>query len=661
MTNRTATAYYPEHLEEHQWESDLDLMKQAGISAIRVFEFAWSRFQPNESTFTFDWAQRFLTLAQQKDMDVILCTPTAALPPWMMKQYPETVLFDKTRALPGSRRTYCFTSPKYREFGKRITSRMVSEFRKFKNIIAWQVDNELGFNFCKCGLCTDNFRSWLQGRFESIAALNKAMGLSFWSNEYSTWDEVGFYDPYGSPAMRFAEKEFFSWLVVGFLNEFVDLLHAEHARVPVTTNMMANFEQINYFEASKKLDFIAWDFYPDLLSTSGHSMANHLMRNLKHTKMWTLESTAGCLGNWQHIHPDHMNLLAIKSWAQGEEVNTKFAFRSFNIGGEQYIWGLLDHAGRPTRGYTATRELADIYKRLPETTDADFTADVAFIWGYENFWGYQTVGGNPNYYFTIDEYHKALNFLGVMVDVVSEKEDFMRYNVVIFPPYWFTDSDLAHKIGSFIEAGGVAVIGPQCFEKTRLNNYHDSPAPVGLTEVFGLNVREGCYSANYLGGDTSYLGCDAASMSAQPPKHDQYKIDSAIPALAESLAISYFELLEVTDAEVLAKYADGNFKGSAVLTRRKHGKGWAYKMGASFNQLGFDAIYRHALEAAGITTHKTVNAAVEVINLQRHRVYLNHSEVAVSEPITHEKVLMGQETNGQLHLTPFGFSVTEKS
>ena len=52
------TAWYPEQWPESRWEADLALMQQAGIHMVRVGEFAWSRMEPSEGQYDFDWLER---------------------------------------------------------------------------------------------------------------------------------------------------------------------------------------------------------------------------------------------------------------------------------------------------------------------------------------------------------------------------------------------------------------------------------------------------------------------------------------------------------------------------------------------------------------------------------------------------------------------------
>jgi hypothetical protein len=76
--------YYPEHWPETLWRSDLERMRAAGITVIRVAEFAWNLFEPREGVFTFDFFDRFLALVSTfPEIRVIFCTPTATPPAWL--------------------------------------------------------------------------------------------------------------------------------------------------------------------------------------------------------------------------------------------------------------------------------------------------------------------------------------------------------------------------------------------------------------------------------------------------------------------------------------------------------------------------------------------------------------------------------------------------
>lgn len=88
------TCYYPEHWDRSLWAEDLDRMLEAGIHTVRIAEFAWSKVEPREGEYTYEFFDSFLDLAQEKGMQVIFCTPTATPPAWLTDKYPEVLNAD---------------------------------------------------------------------------------------------------------------------------------------------------------------------------------------------------------------------------------------------------------------------------------------------------------------------------------------------------------------------------------------------------------------------------------------------------------------------------------------------------------------------------------------------------------------------------------------
>lgn len=652
--NQLAVAYYPEHVDEALWAHDLQRMLEGGITAVRILEFAWGRLEPREGEFTFDWVDRFMQLAQRMGMQVIPCTPTAAQPPWMIVHHPETTM--NGHQAPGFRRQYCFSSPKYRKLGLRISRKLAGVMRQYPNVIGWQIDNELGFNFCQCPQCLQAYQAWLQPQFHGdIQQLNQAWGLVFWSAEYSCWGDIRF--GMMSPESKLAEKRFFSHLVVDFLNQFVALLREEHPGVPITTNMMANFEQVDYFQASKALDVLAFDFYYMFFTMESLSMGYDLFRCLKRQPFWTLEDETG----W-NVPDGFLSLLAVKGWAHGETLQTKFPWRAFNTGLEQVAsWGLINHNDRPTRAYTATQQTAEIYRQLPELTMDDFAAQVGFVYSYENIWAGQALGFDyPNLYLIYDGLYKSINRLGVFTDVISETDEFSRYRVLVIPPHYLCDQALADKVRAYVADGGTLIMLPHSFTRDRQLAWQRADHPFGLTDVFGAYVGEWHFAKDFMGNATSALGCDALScMAVTPPGIRQYGLESMVPGVDGLPAEKYFEMLVVNDANVWATYADGVYASAPAITAKQYGNGHAIYLGTFLPEEGLRALYRYVLGQAGVAMCPPVNAEVEVVPLRRHRIYLNHTSQAVREPKPAGTLILGTAEGEQLALPAYGYAIVQ--
>ena len=163
-------AYYPEVWDQNEIEKDIKNMKEIGINVVRIAEFAWAYMEPEEGKYELEWLHNVVKQLEDEGISVVLCTPTATPPAWLTQKYPETLLGKDTggRYGHGGRRHYCQNSDKYREFSRKITEKLAQEFSKYKSIIAWHLDNEIGWeiNACYCDTCRKKFREWLKSMYK---------------------------------------------------------------------------------------------------------------------------------------------------------------------------------------------------------------------------------------------------------------------------------------------------------------------------------------------------------------------------------------------------------------------------------------------------------------------------------------------------------------
>ena len=84
--------YYPEHWLEDHWIDDARLMKAAGFNVVRLAEFAWSKMEPEEGNFDFEWLDRVIDMLSTYGIQVVLGTPTGSPPPWLMSKQDDLFL-----------------------------------------------------------------------------------------------------------------------------------------------------------------------------------------------------------------------------------------------------------------------------------------------------------------------------------------------------------------------------------------------------------------------------------------------------------------------------------------------------------------------------------------------------------------------------------------
>ena len=183
---------YPEVLVH-----DFELMKLAHCNVMSVGIFSWATLEPAEGQYEFAWLDELMDRLAENGMGAILATPSAARPAWLSQKYPEVRLVDEYgRRQPHQlRHNHCPTSPVYREKVRQINTLLAERYAAHPALMMWHVSNEYGNYNCRCELCLQSFRDWLQARYGSLEALNKAWWTTFWGHRYTDWSQIEPVDP----------------------------------------------------------------------------------------------------------------------------------------------------------------------------------------------------------------------------------------------------------------------------------------------------------------------------------------------------------------------------------------------------------------------------------------------------------------------------------
>jgi len=492
-------AYYPEAWEESRWEQDLADMKAIGLSVVRVGEFNWSGFEPREGEFDFGPYCRFLALCEREGVDVVMCTPTAALPPWMTARYPETERCDAEghRVPFGSRQSRCPSSPRFRFFAARMTQKMIEAFRGFSCVKLWQVDNELhlnaGFDTCCCESCEKGFRTWLKGRYVSVEALNRSWNHAFWSSRLSDWKDVRLPISKSREAWQTEFVRYQSDTYVDFACEQARIIRAVFPNARVTSNGSEMSGRLRLDSLYRSFGTVAVDTYvSDDRSRERSRWMWGLARGLTggQKPFWVAEMGPF---NWQAEKPGADGELS--DWVSdavnhGAEYVLFFRWRQ-SINGEQYHPAILPWSGRKGLSYQRVKEIVAKQPvcRLP-------TGDVA-VW-HSNASDQDTlVRCDKIQYGPYEEMSIRLNSelerRGILPDYVlsDSDDDLSPYRVIFVPLATIVSEEDVSKLRRFVESGGTLV----AFSRLNVLNprggtYFTEPYPRGMTDLFGLEVNE---------------------------------------------------------------------------------------------------------------------------------------------------------------------------
>ncbi|MFW6308980.1 MAG: beta-galactosidase [bacterium] len=269
-------SYYPDHWPKKDWKRDLKLIKKSGLDIVRFGEFSWSWIEPEEGRFDFNGYDYFMELTQKLDLKVVLCTPTAAVPAWLHKKYPESKLINQRgETTDKGRHMTCYDNTQVRKLGERVIIKLAKRYKNHPSLLAWQIGNEPTFGescernnlFGYNPETVKKFRSYLKEKYQILDNLNKLWVNNFWSRSYSSWDEI--YPPKkpNSPALWVEWLRFRSKNIVDYINWQEKILRSINedfyigTNIPETGPINSSLYAQNYWEQCKNLDYVGLDIY----------------------------------------------------------------------------------------------------------------------------------------------------------------------------------------------------------------------------------------------------------------------------------------------------------------------------------------------------------------------------------------------------------------
>jgi len=601
------TDYYPELWPREQWPRDLDLMVAAGLNVLRVGDLCWSTMEQEPSRYTFAWLDDALGLIQERGIRVVMCTPTASPPPWLVEEDPTVMPVDAQgrRLSYGSWGAHCYTSPALRERTRGIVTAMAERYGRHPAIIAWQIDNELDVHGkpCHCERCKAAFQGWLRVRYSSLAALNDAWGTACWSHIYTSWAQIP--APLDTlavnehnPGLRLDFRRFSSEQAVGYYRLQADILGQRAPGQWRTHNLPGRTLALDAQRFAPELDVVAWDNYP-IWTNDPHAhpaLTHDIVRGLKRKSFWILEQQVGTMDHrpYRAPHPGMLRLALFQAVAHGADAVLWFLWQTYRSGAEQYIVGLRDQAGRTTRFYdelaAAVRDLRAIEHMLDGSV---VRAQVAILISYESLWalGLQphTVGDASSWSY-VEDCYGPLYRRNIPVDVLAVDADLTGYRVVVVPAPYLADEGLAARLSAYAAGGGVLVVTVRAGSKGVSNLWHDVPVPGPLTRLLGVSVRE---------WDSLDTG-------------EERQVDVTLPGGRQTChATDWCEMLDPGDATPLARYLDGFYAGQVAATSRTHGAGQVLYVGARGAEL-LTAVLDYVLDLAGVRSLLAAPEGVEV-------------------------------------------------
>lgn len=593
-------AYYAEYMPYERIDTDMQLMKKAGINTIRIAESSWSTWEPSDNNFDFTILHQVLNAALAYGIDVIIGTPTYAIPAWLVKKYPDILAITHDGpSLYGHRQNMDITHPGYLFHAERIIRKLMEECASHPAVIGFQLDNETKSYDTAGPAVQKRFVEYLKEKFRTTEALNRVFGLTYWSNRINSWED--FPDvrgtinaSLGAEFKKFQRQlvtEFLSWQAAivkeyasanQFLTQNFDFAWTDHS--------VGLQPEVDQRKAAHALTIAGVDIYhpsASFLTGAEIAMGGAIGRSIKKAPYLVLETQAQGNPGWLP-YPGQLRLQAYSHLAAGSVSVMYWHWHSIHHSFETYWKGVLSHDLKENETYREVCRIGKEFSQLAALTDYTPKARCAMLLCNNALTGlaYFPIGEHLDYNHIMRWLFDTLYYMNISCDFIypediltmSCDELIAEYDLLMLPGLYSMEADLAVRLDEYVKEGGHLISTfRSCVSNEYLEIYADR-LPYGLTQCFGIT-------------------------------YDQFTVPEKVclksPLLEDRSAYAvtgFMELLHPVceNTRTLAEYDFPAYKNYSAVTYHPYGKGSAAYIGCYFDRNALESFLKVILTEMNI-------------------------------------------------------------
>lgn len=586
-------AYYPEYMPYDRIETDLKMMKEAGMNVIRIAESTWSTLEPADGIFDFSYIDKVLNMAEEYGMEIIIGTPTYAIPSWLEKKDHDVMAVTaKGREAYGHRQLMNLWNPTFRAHAERVIRKLIAHTADHPQVIGFQIDNETKHYGNTGEQVQSMFRNYLKEKFQTIENLNQAFYLAYWSNSIHDWEDLpdmrgcvnaGLYAEFEKFRRKLA-AEYLAWqadIVREYKKPYQFITHnldfewkkfgADIAQDGYSYGVQPD---INHYEAARCLTIAGTDIYhptQDELTGAEIAFGGDSIRSLKDDNYLVMECQAQAFKYWTP-YPGQLRLHAYSHLASGADGIMYWNWHSIHNGYETYWRGLLSHDLSVNPAYEEAcifgnewKNIGDKLIHLKKQNQVAVVIDNHSLTALQWF----PIDKDLSYNDVVRWMYDSLYEMNIECDVVDVNAlDISRYKIIITPALYSASEMTLQKLEQFVENGGVLVSSFRSFVSDEHLSVYPDTQPHRLCKCFGMSYQQ----------------------FTEPGK-----------TKLQGEEVEYFaELLQLEDAESIANYEHKYWGNYTAITRHTYGKGHAFYIGCYTRKSILKEVYQLAVDAAGI-------------------------------------------------------------
>ena len=597
-------AYYDEYMPYDRLQQDVAMMKKAGINTVRIAESTWSTCEPQEGVFDFSHVERVMDAMEEAGINVIIGTPTYAIPTWMVKSHPDVMAETvKGRGIYGARQIMDITHPVYRFYAERVIRKLMECTAHRKCVIGFQVDNETKYYGTAGKNVQEKFVKYLRKKFNNdLDAMNHEFGLDYWSNRINAWED--FPDVRGTinGSLGAEFEKFQRTLVDEFLSWQADIVN-EYRREDQFITHNFDFEwrgysygvqpDVNHYHAAKALTIAGTDIYhptQDDLTGAEIAFGGDMTRSLKRDNYLVLETEAQGYPGWTP-YKGQLRLQAYSHLASGANSVMYWHWHSIHNSFETYWRGLLSHDMQENAPYREACIIGNEFSRLgSHLVNLKKKNDVAILVSNEaltalKWFGIEATAAGDNgigYNDVVRWLYDALFKMNIECDFVwPESDNLDQYKAIFVPALYAAPDELLEKLKQYTANGGTLVATfKTAFANENVKVSHEMQPHI-LSNCFGISYQQFTFPKN--------AGLSGSIINGTAKGADE-KAEAKV----------FMELLMPQEAEVLASYDHYNWKEYAAITKNHYGKGTAIYIGCMTDDNTLKAVLTEALNSAEV-------------------------------------------------------------
>lgn len=600
-------AYYDEYMPYDRLDKDVEMMKKAGINTVRIAESTWSTCEPQPGVFDFSHVERVMDAMEEAGINVIIGTPTYAVPTWMVKAHPDVLAETvRGRGIYGARQIMDITHPVYLFYAERVIRELMKRTAHRKCVIGFQLDNETKYYGTAGKNVQEQFVKYIREKFhDDLDALNYEFGLDYWSNRINAWED--FPDVRGTinGSLGAEFEKFQRTLVDKFLGWQADIVN-EYRREDQFVTHNLDFEwrgysygiqpYVNHLHASQCLTIAGTDIYhptQDDLTGVEIAFGGDLIRSLKQDNYLVIETEAQGFPGWTP-YKGQLRLQAYSHLASGANSVMYWHWHSIHNACETHWKGILSHDFQENATYREACIIGNEFARLGKhLVNLKKKNEVAVLVSNEaltalNWFRIQEQAPGADaksiYYNDVMRWmYDTLYHMNIECDFIwPESENLDQYKAIIVPALYAAPDELLIRLNQYVENGGTLIASfKTAFANENVKVSHEVQPHI-LSNCFGVHYDQFTFPKN--------VGLTGEVI---PEKTDQK--GNAHPA-----ANVFMELLVSEGAEVLASYEHYNWKDYAAITRNHYGKGQAVYIGCMTDEETLKSVYKAVLPEAGV-------------------------------------------------------------